>query len=1168
MTRKLLPTVLAAVAVLFSFQLSYAQEPTPVVGDFGSVASGKWSSLSTWKQWDGTGWNTTPTGGPGSSKQVFILTGTTVTYDAASQNCKNLIVESGATFKSDSTLPCPSGSLMPLKINGTTVWVAGNLGGGPNDALVLETRHDGTVTLEGGGKVNLAQVRPNSGQSGTMAFVFGTNANINYAGVDSTGGAGIYTQRGSQTSSTITINAGDTVTFAANSNFMINSSPGLNGTMNTTLNVDGVVNDSGTVVLADTNAAAALNIGTTGMLIVRGGSIVQSLNGADTATVTVDGTYEHAMDGGVIPTATWNTGSTCLVTGTTTQGPTNANQNFYDLTIDCPNLAAPSYPCHFDMASNTIAGNVTFENTNGNYFALTGYEVPVSPKTITVNGNFTIGNSSDFVAIDDYSKSHGKGNTILTVKGNFNSKGSFGLSVGSSKSNNNVVLLGDLTLQGGSSFFSHSSTTDSVFFAGTTVQKYTASGLANNNWISSCVRSGATVDMDTSTFSGSSSSFEVEAGGTLKTADVLGLDGNIKVGGTKIVSVGAGFDFDGAAPQVTGALMPDTVGNLTVTNKAGVTPDTALTVNGTLLINGLLINKYGITANGSSVVNGTYEHAMNGGLIPKATWNSGSTCLITGLTTSNLTGANQNFYNFVVNCDSLTQPSIPIHFDMKDNIIGGDLTIYSTNGKYLALTGFDTPSPKNITVNGNFSVDSTSGFFAVDDYSSSHPVESVKLTVKGNMSIAGSFGLTVGSARNLINLVLHGNLNLQTGSAFFSHSKTQDSLFFAGTGVQTYKAGALSNGNHVNTVVQTGSILDMGSSAFQGSSSSFAADSGSGLKTADTLGLDGNVAVGGGTRISGAASFEYNGALAQVTGALLPDTVKGLTINNGSGVLLSHPVEVTGGLTLAKGVLVLDTNNIVASSVTGGSAHAYLSTDSAVAFLMIGNVGSKAVIFPVGTQSDGYSPVWITNSGTADSFRVSAMSDTSLGAGGRVNVTWNISPAKPGSDDCTLQFGWMAAAEDTAFAANRTSDAKIYLLADTGNTEVGTGSYSTQFSSEPYAVSRSGVTSFGSFAVGNFNLTAVNEQHPVPAVFRLYQNYPNPFNPTTHIEFTVAKKGQTSLVVYNILGQKVATLFSADAQPGMKYAVDFNGGEFASGVYFSVLQSNGQRQIHKMVLMK
>ena len=261
--------ILVFVFLLLSIPALFAQAPTPVTGDYGSVANGVWSSVSTWKQWDGTGWNTTPSGAPGSSAQVFILTGTTVTYDNAlsnSNNCKNLIVQSGAIFQSDQTIP--SGVLVILKVNGPTIWVDGTLGKDATDAFSIETKYNGTITLSGSGTVNLAELRPNSSQSGTLTVVFGLNANINYAGTTGLGGAGIYLSRGSQTSSTITINPGVTVNFAANSNFMNSSVAGALGKMNITLNVNGTMNAS-SVILPDTAGyAVSLNVGSTGILNV------------------------------------------------------------------------------------------------------------------------------------------------------------------------------------------------------------------------------------------------------------------------------------------------------------------------------------------------------------------------------------------------------------------------------------------------------------------------------------------------------------------------------------------------------------------------------------------------------------------------------------------------------------------------------------------------------------------------------------------------------------------------------------------------------------------------------------------------------------------------------------------------------------------------------------
>lgn len=596
-------SVLSVTLIAVFFQTSYAQ-PVPRLGDYGSVVSGNWSSPSTWKIFSSTGhFDSTATSAPGGSANEYILTGTTVTYDAGStynQNCRDLIVQSGATFQSDQVLPQANGSLAVLKVEGDTIWVDGNLGSGKTDGLTIETKTSTSpyvITLCGsGGSVNLASVRPNSHQSNTVNFVFARNANINYAGTDSLGGAGIYSQRGNASQVTFTVNPGDTVTFAPHSGIYINPTVGNNGNINTIFNINGVVNDSGAVVLADTGAATAtLNIGSTGKLIVRGTSIVQSLNGANVATITVNGTYEHAIDGGIIPTATWNTGSTCLITGSKTAGPTNANQNFYNLTVNCDSLMPVSYPCHFDMADNTIKGNLTIQNTNSvnpsspTFFALTGYEVAGSPKSITINGNLIIDSVSS-LAIDDYSKSHPVETVTTIVKGNLDVGGNLALTIGSAKNLINLEVMGNVNIQNGN-LYSHSSTTDSLIFNGNKVQLFLGGTVNNNYNIMTLVRSGTTLYMDTSKFSGSSSTFTLEPNATIATGDSLGFNGNILVGGAKLLSNSANYIFNGYVAQATGTLMPDTLANLTINNSAGVALSQQTTILDTLfLMNGVFDN--------------------------------------------------------------------------------------------------------------------------------------------------------------------------------------------------------------------------------------------------------------------------------------------------------------------------------------------------------------------------------------------------------------------------------------------------------------------------------------------------------------------------------------------------------------------------------------------------
>ena len=90
----------------------------------------------------------------------------------------------------------------------------------------------------------------------------------------------------------------------------------------------------------------------------------------------------------------------------------------------------------------------------------------------------------------------------------------------------------------------------------------------------------------------------------------------------------------------------------------------------------------------------------------------------------------------------------------------------------------------------------------------------------------------------------------------------------------------------------------------------------------------------------------------------------------------------------------------------------------------------------------------------------------------------------------------------------------------------------------------------------------------LPAQFHLDQNYPNPFNPSTVIGFQVSKSSQVSLVVYNILGERVATLVEGVKAPGA-YQVKFEASRFSSGVYFYRLTADGALlATRKMMLLK
>ena len=85
--------------------------------------------------------------------------------------------------------------------------------------------------------------------------------------------------------------------------------------------------------------------------------------------------------------------------------------------------------------------------------------------------------------------------------------------------------------------------------------------------------------------------------------------------------------------------------------------------------------------------------------------------------------------------------------------------------------------------------------------------------------------------------------------------------------------------------------------------------------------------------------------------------------------------------------------------------------------------------------------------------------------------------------------------------------------------------------------------------------------------YELLQNYPNPFNPTTTLRYTLPQRSHVTLIVFNTLGQQVATLVEAMEEPG-EHSVKFDGRWLASGVYFYRLQAGSFVRTMKLVILR
>ena len=91
--------------------------------------------------------------------------------------------------------------------------------------------------------------------------------------------------------------------------------------------------------------------------------------------------------------------------------------------------------------------------------------------------------------------------------------------------------------------------------------------------------------------------------------------------------------------------------------------------------------------------------------------------------------------------------------------------------------------------------------------------------------------------------------------------------------------------------------------------------------------------------------------------------------------------------------------------------------------------------------------------------------------------------------------------------------------------------------------------------------------HELPTITRLLPNYPNPFNPSTNLRFDLAQTGNVELSVYNILGQKVATLVDQRMTAG-QHTITFDASRLGSGLYLGVLRTDQTTRTIKMNLIK
>ena len=106
---------------------------------------------------------------------------------------------------------------------------------------------------------------------------------------------------------------------------------------------------------------------------------------------------------------------------------------------------------------------------------------------------------------------------------------------------------------------------------------------------------------------------------------------------------------------------------------------------------------------------------------------------------------------------------------------------------------------------------------------------------------------------------------------------------------------------------------------------------------------------------------------------------------------------------------------------------------------------------------------------------------------------------------------------------------------------------------------------------GSFKYYEINEVVEIdnPQKFYLAQNFPNPFNPSTEITYQVPFDTKVTLEIFNVMGEKIATLVDEIKVAGVhKFIFLSEKFNLTSGVYFYRLAAGDYIQTQKMILNK
>ena len=466
-------------------------------------------------------------------------------------------------------------------------------------------------------------------------IIVNTNATINKLTI---GNSAAVSLTSSGSSRTITIdNSGSTI-----GNATVLTLNGSSSNRNLTLAFSGnnqTMNIAGKLIVTDVATGVATFNASNSVTTVNGTLRNQSGSGGTPGSIVPGnnlifangGTYEHALNAGSIPTATWDPNSNLVITGTTTTYPLAMDRQFGNVSFDL-NLAN-----NLEMTTDLrCSGNVSIKTIGEGSLNLTASG---SSRVMIIGGDFELLGGNFY-------QSRGAATGMVSVAGNFVKSGNGNYVITGSTASSSLTVQGNVTINAGDFRMSESAGSGTLLVAGNfshtggtitetstgsgaiafngagSEQLYTSGGVVSNN-INFTVNAGAYLQMAAQNTVVTGNTFTLSANATLGIRSSMGVttsgaSGNVQTA-VRTYTASSNFIYNGIVDQLTGdALTITTKANLQIDNPGKVTSNTtAFGISGHLLVSkGNLVllaadKDYTIAGNLTVAANGTLTHNVN-----------------------------------------------------------------------------------------------------------------------------------------------------------------------------------------------------------------------------------------------------------------------------------------------------------------------------------------------------------------------------------------------------------------------------------------------------------------------------------------------------------------------------------------------------------------------------